>query len=81
MSDWFKKWFSSDEYLSVYSHRNIEDAENLLSLILNNVNIPENAKMVLDLFKQINNESKITIVVVTHDARMARETQKIFRID
>lgn len=45
MSDWFKKWFSSDEYLSVYSHRNIEDAENLLSLILTNVNIPENASI------------------------------------
>jgi 2-polyprenyl-3-methyl-5-hydroxy-6-metoxy-1,4-benzoquinol methylase len=45
MSDWFKKWFSSDEYLSVYSHRNTEDAENLLSLILSNVNIPKNAKI------------------------------------
>jgi 2-polyprenyl-3-methyl-5-hydroxy-6-metoxy-1,4-benzoquinol methylase len=45
MSDWFKKWFSSDEYLSVYSHRNIEDAENLLTLVLDNVSIPENAKV------------------------------------
>lgn len=45
MNDWFKKWFSSDEYLSLYSHRNIEDAENLLSLILSNVNIPEKAKV------------------------------------
>ena len=45
MSDWFKKWFSSDEYLSVYSHRNIEDADNLLNLILDNIIIPSNAKI------------------------------------
>jgi 2-polyprenyl-3-methyl-5-hydroxy-6-metoxy-1,4-benzoquinol methylase len=45
MSDWFKKWFSSDEYLRVYSHRNIEDAENILDLILDNVNIPQNANI------------------------------------
>ncbi len=45
MNDWFKKWFSSDEYLSVYSHRNIKDAENLLNLVLDNTSVPSNAKV------------------------------------
>jgi len=34
MNEWFKDWFSSDEYLSVYQHRNDEDARKLLNLIL-----------------------------------------------
>lgn len=45
MRDWFKKWFSSDEYLRVYAHRNKKDAENLINLILKNVSIPHNAKI------------------------------------
>ena len=43
MKDWFKKWFSSDEYLSVYAHRNEDDAENILNLILDS--IPQNKKL------------------------------------
>jgi SAM-dependent methyltransferase len=35
MTEWFKKWFSSDEYLSVYSHRNEKDALSIINLILN----------------------------------------------
>jgi 2-polyprenyl-3-methyl-5-hydroxy-6-metoxy-1,4-benzoquinol methylase len=43
MKDWFRKWFSSDEYLSVYAHRNEDDAENILKLILNS--IPKQKKL------------------------------------
>ncbi len=34
MENWFKDWFSSEEYLNVYKHRNDEDATKLLELIL-----------------------------------------------
>lgn len=39
MKDWFKKWFASDEYLSVYSHRNQLDAEDIINLILRNISV------------------------------------------
>ena len=45
MSEWFKDWFASEEYLNVYSHRNKDDAEALLKLILNNISIPPNASI------------------------------------
>ncbi len=45
MNEWYKDWFASEFYLKVYSHRNNTDAENLLKLILNNVDIPANAKV------------------------------------
>lgn len=45
MTEWFKKWFSSDEYLTVYSHRNERDAENLIKLILNYTNLPKKARI------------------------------------
>ncbi len=45
MSEWFKDWFASEYYLKVYSHRNESDAENLLALILNNIDIPINANI------------------------------------
>lgn len=34
MADWFKDWFSSDYYLSVYSHRDDDDADRFLNNIL-----------------------------------------------
>lgn len=34
MKEWYKNWFSSDEYLNLYTHRDDEDAEILLDLIL-----------------------------------------------
>ena len=34
MSEWFKTWFGSDEYLNVYQHRNNEDAGKLIQLII-----------------------------------------------
>lgn len=43
--EWFKDWFSSKEYLEVYKHRNSEDAERLLELILNNISIEPDAKI------------------------------------
>jgi len=33
MSDWYKEWFASAEYLDVYSHRDKTDAYNLLNLV------------------------------------------------
>ncbi len=45
---WFEEWFESEEYLTVYGHRNSEEAEILVSFILNKVNLPTSAK-VLDL--------------------------------
>ena len=45
---WFEEWFESEEYLTVYRHRNSEEAEILVSFILNKVNLPIRAK-VLDL--------------------------------
>lgn len=45
---WFEEWFESEEYLTVYGHRNSEEAEILVSFILNKVNFPPSAK-VLDL--------------------------------
>ncbi len=47
-SDWFKDWFNTEEYLNVYQHRNENDAEEHINLILNNVQIPQNAN-VLDM--------------------------------
>ncbi|MCX6173512.1 MAG: class I SAM-dependent methyltransferase [Ignavibacteriales bacterium] len=39
MENWFKDWFSSEEYLSVYQHRDDEDATKLLELILKQTNL------------------------------------------
>ena len=48
MDEWYKDWFNTREYLNVYRHRNEEDAKKLVDLILKNVFLPGNAK-VLDL--------------------------------
>ena len=48
MKLWFEEWFESEEYLTVYQHRNNEEAEILISFILDKVSIPDKAK-VLDL--------------------------------
>jgi SAM-dependent methyltransferase len=48
MAEWFKDWFNTPEYLDVYKHRNQQDAEELINLILENVNLPERAD-VLDM--------------------------------
>lgn len=38
-SEWFKDWFNTPEYLSVYKDRNEKEAEQHISLILNNVDV------------------------------------------
>jgi len=48
MKLWFEEWFESEEYLTVYKHRNDEEAEILISLVLANVQLLPGAKA-LDL--------------------------------
>ena len=36
-SEWFKDWFNTQEYLSLYKHRNEDEAEQHIKLILDNV--------------------------------------------
>jgi len=48
MAEWFEDWFNTDEYLEVYKHRNEKEAELLVELILNNVNLKPGSS-VLDL--------------------------------
>ena len=45
MSEWFKDWFASEEYLNVYRHRNKEDAKKILELILGNVKLKSGSKI------------------------------------
>lgn len=47
-SEWFKDWFNTDEYLNVYQHRNESDAEAHIKLILDNIILPDKAK-ILDM--------------------------------
>jgi ubiquinone/menaquinone biosynthesis C-methylase UbiE len=47
-SEWFKDWFETQEYQSVYQHRNERDAEDLVTLILTNIILNHSAK-VLDM--------------------------------
>lgn len=47
-SEWFKDWFNTDEYLKVYQHRNEADAERHIDLILRNVSLSKNSK-ILDM--------------------------------
>ncbi len=44
-TDWFREWFSSEEYLSVYRHRDDQDAQILLNTLFENIFIPPNAKI------------------------------------
>ena len=48
MTEWFKEWFNTKEYLEVYQHRNDADAKELFTLIMNNIQIQKDGK-VLDL--------------------------------
>ena len=58
MSEWFKDWFASEEYLQVYSHRDEGEAKLLIEFILNKISIPENA-VVLDAACGAGRHSKI----------------------
>jgi len=48
MALWFEEWFESEEYLTVYNHRNKEEAEILISLLMNNIHLYEQSR-ILDL--------------------------------
>lgn len=48
MAEWFESWFNTSEYLNVYRHRNQTEAAQLVRLILDNVCLPQNSK-ILDL--------------------------------
>jgi SAM-dependent methyltransferase len=48
MAEWYKDWFSSEEYRIVYKHRNDEDAGQLVELILANINVPAGSE-ILDM--------------------------------
>lgn len=49
MSDnWYKKWFSTKEYLELYKHRNSKDAAQIAGLITKTLKIPKGTKL-LDL--------------------------------
>lgn len=45
MSEWFKDWFDSNEYLDVYSHRDKTDVANLLVLITRNYDFKSETKV------------------------------------
>jgi 2-polyprenyl-3-methyl-5-hydroxy-6-metoxy-1,4-benzoquinol methylase len=45
---WYKAWFNSEHYLSVYSHRNESEAERLVELIVKNLSIKSESK-ILDM--------------------------------
>ncbi len=45
MKNWFVDWFSSEEYLTVYNHRNEADAKQLINLILTQTNIKPPARI------------------------------------
>ena len=48
MQEWFKKWFNTQEYLDLYKHRDTTDAKKIVTLILKNIRLKKNSK-VLDL--------------------------------
>lgn len=45
IKEWYKDWFASEDYLDVYKHRNLEDTEKLVKLILSNVQISSDASI------------------------------------
>lgn len=48
MAEWYEDWFDTVEYLNVYKHRNDDDAKKLVQLILDNVSLNRDAR-ILDL--------------------------------
>jgi ubiquinone/menaquinone biosynthesis C-methylase UbiE len=46
--EWFKHWFNSEEYLKVYRHRDEKEAEDLVKLVLDNIDV-SGVKNVLDM--------------------------------
>jgi SAM-dependent methyltransferase len=48
ISEWFKDWFNTPEYLNVYRHRNESDAEQHIDLITSNILLNPDSK-ILDM--------------------------------
>lgn len=48
MSEWYKEWFGSDAYLSVYAHRDDSEADNLLTFLFAKLQL-QTGDSVLDL--------------------------------
>jgi len=70
MNEWYKSWFNSDDYLDIYKHRDDKDAENLLSLIWNNVNC-----------KKVNRALDIACGPGRHSIKMAEKGIKVTAFD
>ena len=45
IKEWYKDWFASKDYLAVYKHRNLEDTEKLVKLIISNIHISGDASV------------------------------------
>ena len=43
--NWYEHWFASEDYLDVYQHRNDEDSEKVVKLILSNIELNEDANI------------------------------------
>lgn len=71
--DWFKDWFSSEEYNSVYNHRDDNDAKKLIDLILANVSLSKNP-LILDAAcgrgRHLNYLSSLDLTVIGFDLSM-----------
>jgi len=46
--NWYEKWFSNEYYIKLYSHRDDNEARDLINLIQRNIPLPTNSK-VLDV--------------------------------
>jgi len=46
--EWYKNWFNSEEYLKVYRHRDQKEANELVQLVVNNIEVSK-VKNVLDM--------------------------------
>ena len=43
---WFKTWFNTPYYHILYKDRNFEEAENFITLLINDLKIPEHSKII-----------------------------------
>lgn len=48
MTDWYKKWFSSEYYFELYAHREEKDTRTIVNLIQRNIELPTKSTL-LDL--------------------------------
>lgn len=45
MAEWFEDWFDSEDYLTVYNHRNETDAAKLVKLIVETTKLPTGSRV------------------------------------